>query len=251
MAKKRDKVWQVVVENRGLVGAVIKKHFSWVFSYTSVLDYGDLYTIGLLGLHRAVELYDPKKGYTLGTYAFNWIRQYIHRAFQVEGFRTVRVPCYVHDRLSQVKREVETLIKEGDSQASALDWEGMSANEVAALHSMLAPISLSGYLGEDDDGPAFQDVVVGGNVRDDVYAIMESQEAFDMVEAACSRLDPRSREVLARRYGLWGLDRETLDDIAEDLELTRERVRQLEVAALARLRKLFPGREFLEKEGPQ
>jgi RNA polymerase nonessential primary-like sigma factor len=200
----------------------------------------DLVEEGNLGLMHAIDKFDPERGFRFSTYATWWIRQAVERAIMNQA-RTIRLPVHVVKDLNGVLRARRHLEAHAEKPVSAADIAhhcGKSADEVRSILQLAEyTTSLDAPRNIDPSLSAGDAIAIEDGPTPDSLLAMHEIEA--LVRAWLAKLNERQRHVIERRFGLDGSDASTLDALADELGLTRERVRQVQVEALARLRAML------------
>ena len=207
------------------------------YNLHTALSFEDLIQEGNMGLMRAVDTYDVSKGFRFSTYAMYWIKQSISRAMLNQG-RAIRVPVNVLEFKSKYNKAVKALFEQlgrDPSTEEVAKFMNEKVEKVKEMETLIKdPVSLNTSLNDEDDG-TLEDLVADPN-QDRPDDRIDNELRAKAINSVLETLGEREKNVIIARFGLNGTRAKTLEEIAAEYKLTKERIRQIEQAALHKLR---------------
>jgi len=235
----QDARHHLIQANLRLVVSIAKKYTSYGLTMMDLVQEGNI------GLMRAVEKFDYKKGHKFSTYATWWIRQAITRAIADQS-RTIRLPVHMGEAISQVKRmshRLQQTMQREPTPEEIADAMGISAGKVRrTLEASMHPLSLEMPVGQEGEGR------MGDFIEDDRISTPAEAAAASLLreqlEEVLMKLPERERKIIQLRYGLKDGRYRTLEEVGMEFGITRERIRQIEAVALRKLRHPHLGKKL-------
>ncbi len=230
---------RMIVSNLRLVVKVSRRYINRGIAFLDLIEEGNL------GLIRAVEKFDPERGFRFSTYATWWIRQTIERAIMNQS-RAVRLPVHIVKELNVYLRAARELMQKShgvqptaEQIAEHVDKPVEDVKRLLKLNEKTT--SMDATYGPDSERTLLETIADENNV--DPLQKQQDEDLSQHIEKWLSQLQDKQRDIIARRFGLLGFERMTLEEVGIDVGLTRERVRQIQVEGLKRMR------ELMEDEG--
>jgi RNA polymerase primary sigma factor len=242
----RQAKWTLIEANLRLVISIAKRYVGKGMSFSDLIQEGNI------GLMRAVDKFEYQRGYKFSTYATWWIRQAITRAIADQS-RTIRIPVHMVETINKITKAMREIVQETGREPSDEEISGKVKLPVEKVKSILRitkePISLETPIGDEDEDSYLRDFIED-TTNDSPLEAAIKEDLKKHLEKVLSSLSPKEEQVIRKRFGIGESKPFTLEEVGQAFDVTRERIRQIEVKALRKLK--HPARnkwlkEFLDK----
>jgi RNA polymerase primary sigma factor len=226
---------RLILANLRLVSYCAKQH-----ALTTCIPFEDMVQEGILGLLRAVEKYDPERGFRFSTYATWWIQQFIMRSIADRG-RVIRIPVHIADKLRRLRKKTRRLTNRIGRPPTADQLAREIGCDIAEVNFLLSVETEVRSLDGSNDPDTQRTHIRSSGRNESPVKLVEHAELKDAIEKVLNSLTPRSRKVLILRFGLLGNKPRTLEQVGRRIGVSRERVRQIEKKALEQIAGTYRG----------